>query len=193
MLSNIKKKIFSEPFNKNYDNLKYDSEGLWSITHHKDADLITQKILEYSNINSSIVDTTSGCGGNLISFSKYFNNITGIELCINRFNIMKNNLNQYTNKKINLINDDCLNYIYDNNYDIYFFDPPWGGPNYKKETNLDLYLSNKNIIDIIKKIEKNKLIILKIPYNYNINKISKYFNLLDKLELGNMIILIFKS
>ena len=106
---------------------------------------------------------------------------------------MENNLKQYTNKKITLINDNCLNHIYENNYDIYFFDPPWGGPNYKKEIKIDLYLSNNNIIDIIKKIEKDKLIILKIPYNYDINKVNKYFNILDKLDLGNIIILIFKS
>jgi len=193
MLSNIKKRIFPEPLNKNYNDLKYDSEGLWSITHHKEADLISKKILEYSDINAHIVDATAGCGGNLISFNKYFNNITGIELVLDRFIIMKNNLKQYTNNNITLINDDCLNYICDNNYDIYFFDPPWGGPNYKTEKNLELYLSKNNIIDVIKKIEKNKLIILKIPYNYNINKISIYFTILEQIEIGNMTILIFKN
>jgi len=106
---------------------------------------------------------------------------------------MKNNLKQYTDKNITLINDDCLNHIYKNNYDIYFFDPPWGGPNYKKENILDLYLSKINIINIIKKINKNKLIILKVPYNYDINKLTTSFTVLEKIEFGNILIIIFKT
>ena len=135
MLTNIKKKIFPEPLTNNYSNLKFDNEGLWSITHHKDADLISKKILEYCNKDDHILDATAGCGGNLISFSKYFKNITGIELNTKRFEYLENNIKFYTDEKINLINDDCLKIIGNNNYsfDIYFFDPPWGGPNYKKK------------------------------------------------------------
>jgi hypothetical protein len=63
----VLKKIFPEPKNKNYNNLNYDEEGLWSITHPKEADLISKTILKYNCYDDKIIDLTAGCGGNLIS------------------------------------------------------------------------------------------------------------------------------
>ena len=189
---NVKKKIFPELKNNNYNDLMYDEEGLWSITHPEYSDSITKTILKYSSSDSHIVDLTAGCGGNLISFGKYFNNVTGIEIDKNRFNILQNNINVY-NLNINLINDDCINYL-DKNYDIYFIDPPWGGPNYKYDNHLKLYLGDLEISDIINKIPKdeNKLIVLKIPYNYNYDYIKIKFNILSVEKYNNIIILYFK-
>jgi 16S rRNA G966 N2-methylase RsmD len=184
------KKIFPPPLNEDYSKLKYDNEGLWSLTHPEDADLISENILKYVNKDATIIDTTSGCGGNLISFSKYFTNITGVEIDKNRYNILQNNLECYKNDNITFINDDCLNII-NNNYDVYFFDPPWGGPKYKKKDNIELYLSDKPLYDIIKEIKNHKLIVIKIPYNYNLNKIVNNFNILEKIEKGNTIFLFF--
>lgn len=184
------KKIFPPPLNEDYSKLKYDNEGLWSLTHPEDADLISENILKYVNKDATIIDTTSGCGGNLISFSKYFTNITGVEIDINRYNILQNNLECYKNDNITFINDDCLNII-NNNYDVYFFDPPWGGPKYKKKDNIELYLSDKPLYDIIKEIKNHKLIVIKIPYNYDFNKIINNFNILEKIEKGNTIFLFF--
>ncbi len=184
------KKIFPPPLNEDYSKLKYDNEGLWSLTHPEDADLISENILKYVNKDATIIDTTSGCGGNLISFSKYFTNITGVEIDKNRYNILQNNLECYKNDNITFINDDCLNII-NNNYDVYFFDPPWGGPKYKKKDNIELYLSDKPLYDILKEIKNHKLIVIKIPYNYDLNKIINNFNILEKIEKGNTIFLFF--
>ena len=191
-MNNINKKIFPEPIEKDYTKIKYDNEGLWSLTTYNLADLISETILEIvKDPDKKIIDTSCGCGGNLISFSKYFNNITAIELNFNRFTFVKNNLSLYSNKKIEIINGDCLNYIYKYDYDIYFFDPPWGGPNYKNKQNIDLYLSNKSLNVIIEKLSKNKLIVIKVPYNYNIKLIKNKYEIINKLTLGNMNILFF--
>lgn len=194
MLINIKKKIFSEPLDKNYTNLKYDNEGLWSITHYKEADYITNQLLKYCDTDKSILDATAGCGGNFISLSKHFKNVTAIELNKSRFEYLNNNIKHFKHNNITLINDDCLNIINNDQYDfdIYFFDPPWGGPNYKKKDNIDLFLSNINIIEVIKKIKKNKMVILKVPYNYNIKCLKKYFNVIETYSLENIIILFIK-
>jgi predicted RNA methylase len=186
----VLKKIYPEPKNKDYSKLNYDEEGLWSITHPNDADNISKQILKFSNVNSKIIDLTAGCGGNLISFGKYFNNVTGIELCIERFNILKNNIKSYE-YNINIINDDCVNYL-EKDYDIYFIDPPWGGPDYKLAQDLKLYLSNIELVDIIKKI-KNKMIILKIPYNYNYDYIKENYNILLNEKYNNINIIYFKT
>lgn len=189
----ISKKIFPPPLNNDYSNLQFDNEGLWSLTHPENADLISQSILEYVDENDKLIDTTGGCGGNLISFCKYFNNITAVEINTNRFKFLKNNIKQYTDKKIEFINDDCLNIIYKNNYDVLFFDPPWGGPMYKKKENIELYLSDKSLFEILKKIKNYKLIVIKVPYNYNIQLINDNFNVVKKIESGNMIFLFFNN
>ena len=39
--------------------------------------------------------------------------------------------------------------MYNLKQDVVFIDPPWGGKNYKSKKNLDLFLSNINIIKIL--------------------------------------------
>jgi len=187
---NINQKIFPEPLNKDYSKLQYDNEGLWSLTTYNLADLISEQILEIvDNNNLHIIDTCCGCGGNLISFIKYFKNVTAIELDKNRFTYMQNNIKCYTNKSINLINGDCIDYLFKADYDIYFFDPPWGGPSYKKKQNIELYLSKYSLNDILKKLKKDKLVVVKVPYNYNTQLIAKGYKIIKKLTLGNMNVL----
>ncbi len=181
------KKIFPEPSNSNYNGLKVDEEGLYSITHPKDANIISETIIDImgkSDLN--IIDMTAGCGGNMISFMKYFNSVTGIEIDNSRFKILKDNLNKYPYKNYNIINDDVNNINIDN-YDVYFLDPPWGGPDYKHNPNIQLYLSNIKIEDFILKMPKNKLIILKLPFNYNIDFFKKY--MIKKLLINNILII----
>lgn len=171
---------------------KYDNEGLWSITHVTDAEYLSKKILQIANdINIKIIDMTAGCGGNLISFVLNFKHVTGVELDSNRYDMLKHNVNQYKhNCNINLINDDCLNQISDE-YDVYFFDPPWGGPKYKKEDSVKLYLSEVELRDIIKLINKNKLVVLKLPFNYDYEYIKQEYILLEDTLIKNTRFIIF--
>ena len=171
------KKIFPEPSNNDYTGLDYDEEGLYSITHPKEADKISELIIEILGTNNiHIVDLTAGCGGNMISFIKYFNKVSGIEINKNRYDILKVNLSKYAFNNYELINTNSLGINY-NNYDVFFIDPPWGGPDYKKNINIELYLSEVKLYDFILMLPKNKLIVLKLPFNYNIdcftNKIIK--------------------
>jgi 16S rRNA G966 N2-methylase RsmD len=187
----VLKKIYPPPTDNNYNLLNYDDEGLWSITHPNDADVISKTILEFCNKELNIIDLTAGCGGNLISFGKYFNNVTGIEYNKDRFEILKTNISCY-NYEINIINDDCYNYL-NNNYDIFFIDPPWGGPDYKLNNNLKLYLSNNELKDIIENIPKNKFIVIKIPFNYNYEYIKENYNILKIQNFNNIVIIYFKN
>ena len=130
----VLKKIYPKPLNNDYSNLNYDNEGLWSITHPDEANIISKNILKYYSKNNKIIDLTAGCGGNLLSFGKFFDNVVGIEFDKERYNILKNNISWY-NYNIKIFNDDCLNYL-NNDYDIFFLDPPWGGPEYKNSINM---------------------------------------------------------
>lgn len=177
----LKKKIF--PLTKNYDKLEFDQEGLWSITHPDQAETISEIIKTHyisKNNNSSrivIVDATAGLGGNLISFSKYFKKVFGIEIDQNRFEMLKNNVEQYDLNNITLLNGNCIDFLKKLKSNIVFFDPPWGGPDYKTSMNIEIKIDNKPLSNIINLLEsKTKLICIKLPLNYNmeslVNKIK---------------------
>ena len=74
---NILKKIYPPPMDNNYEKMDYDEEGLWSITHPNEANNISTNLLKYVNKDNKIIDLTAGWV-NLISFGKYFNNVTGL-------------------------------------------------------------------------------------------------------------------
>lgn len=190
----LKSKIF--PYTKNISKLKYDDEGLWSITHPDDAKYISILIkqeLEKNGItnNINVLDATAGLGGNLISFAKFFNFVTGIEIDKKRFDMLVNNVSCYNITNVSLINNDCIEYLKNNDSNditVYFIDPPWGGPDYKKHDTIDVFLDKYNMYQIIKLIPKNKIVVLKVPYNYNLN-LLKEFNLSIK-KIRNILIII---
>lgn len=187
METSIIYKIF--PIIKNSSLLKYDTEGLWSISLPNDADKISLLILNNFGFNLNILDGTAGIGGNVISFAKYFKSVCCIELNKERFNILKNNITIYELNNVTLINDDCTNHL-NNYYDIYFFDPPWGGKDYKYKENLRFKLGNYSLDNIIIKIKNfnNKPIIFKLPNNYDLNEFSNYNYTINKIK--NYIIII---
>ena len=166
MDSKIINKIF--PLTENYNMLKYDKEGVWSISLPSDADLISKLI--YNDIGyNTIFDGTAGLGGNTISFAKYFKNVIAVEINNERFDLLKNNLQVYNFNNILLINDDYINQL-DSICDGFFFDPPWGGPDYKNN------IVRMNLTDLIYRIKNinDKKIFLKLPKNYDMNEFSDF-------------------
>ena len=184
----VLKKIFPMPPNNNYIGLNYDEEGLYSITYPKDADQISLSIIEILGTKDIyIIDLTAGCGGNMISFMKYFTKVTGVEINNNRYNILKANLAKYSFNNYELICGDTTQ-LELNDYDVFFIDPPWGGPDYKKNISVELYLSDLKLEDFIIKLPKNKLIVLKLPFNYNINNLNK-FHIIKQYLIHNILII----
>jgi 16S rRNA G966 N2-methylase RsmD len=168
-------KIFPKPL---HDNLSYDVEGLWSITHPDEAELISIniiKILELQNMpKNHILDMTAGCGGNTISFCNYFKDVTAVENNEIRFKLLQQNLNCYNYNNYKLINGDSIQCI-DNIYDVFFIDPPWGGPNYKYEKSTNFGINNMSLNEVTKILRsKDKIVIWKLPFNYNLNEFDKF-------------------
>ena len=172
----VLKKIFPQENCKNINNLKYDKEGLWSISHPDSADTLSKNIITYNLDIKTICDMTASIGGNTLSFAKCFENVISIEYDKNRFQYLQNNINNYNFKNIILFNNNSTKLIKNLPYqiDAVFIDPPWGGPNYKKEDNIEIKLGSyklNEIITILKKFSYNnnkiKLIIFKLPYNYH--------------------------
>lgn len=179
-----------------YSKIQYDSEGLYSITNPLEAEEISQLIkLNFTNSNLlNIFDGTGGLGGNTINFSKYFKNVTTCEINNERYNMLVNNIDQYNLKNVTKINIDSVNYLFENynKFDVYFFDPPWGGPSYKKHKNLTLKMGNKSLLEIAQFLKNkviNKILVYKIPFNYNLNEFFEFDYKLYKINKYYIIIL----
>jgi len=187
----VKEKIFPKQDNLNMEKLQYDSEGLYSISHPEDAEFISDEIKKFKGTNElDIFEGTAGLGGNIISFANNFKSVTGVEHNDLRFEMLKNNVECYNLQNIKLINGNCLDNL-NLNYDVYFFDPPWGGPDYKNHNNLELYIGNKSIPEIIKLLPTNRTVVLKVPYNYNINLLKDYDFIIKKLR--NILIILINT
>ena len=225
------------PLMKNFNNfgkIKIDDDSFSYITIREIADLISKIIsyhlLEY-NLNPQkiiIADYTSGVGGNVLSFAKYFKFIYAIEKSDIRSEYLKNNINVYGYKNIIVINKCAIEFNNNDlikiNPNVIFIDPPWGGNDYKNNENLLLNLGEfkieELIINICKKYsdyyeelikekpkEKNnnyntKIIVLKLPKNYNIEYLYNYIKLHNNFNnyviklylyiLNKMLIVIFE-
>ena len=205
------------PVLKNFNNfskIKIDEESFCYITIREIADM-TSKIICYHllqyNLNPQkikIVDYTSGVGGNVLSFSKYFKNVYAVEICSKRADFLQNNINIYGFKNIEVINKCAIEFNADElikiNPTVVFMDPPWGGSNYKSNENLLLKLGPMSIeeliIDITSKFSNyykkyteenpkekinnfnNKFIVIKLPKNYDIEHLYNYIQQNNNFE-----------
>ena len=200
----ILNKLFPCPPNNNYDNLMIDAESVSYITTPYNSEIIVGIIdsLIPKNVlrnDITILDGTACVGGDSISFGKMFGNVISSEINIKRYKMLMNNLNVFQLFNFITVNDYFINIIKRiNNIDIVYLDPPWGGKNYKYQNNLRLQISNIYIDDLINMIfEKNtiKMIVLKLPKNYdfyNLYKLTKKPDItIIMYELYKMMIIVF--
>tara|TARA_E500000178_G_scaffold162512_1_gene162054 strand:+ start:2820 stop:3464 length:645 start_codon:yes stop_codon:yes gene_type:complete len=199
MNDKLLKKIFPKENCSNIKNLKYDNEGLWSISYPDLADSLSKQIKVFDNESfklNVIVDATAGIGGNVLSFAKIFNKVYSIEINDKRFEYLENNVKNYCYDNIKCIKGDSIKLIKEglvdvkDNPDVVFFDPPWGGPAYKYVKDIELKIGESNfyeIIDLIFTLNKVKLVVLKLPFNYNFLELINYCNSKNLISQFNII------
>ena len=190
----------------NNKTLQITDKGLYSITKSNDAIWITNLILKFIKNettlhpkNTTIIDSTSGIGGNSINFAKYFNKVNSVEINEIHYNVLKNNINALNIKNINIYHNNFLNLINANKLhgDIFFIDPPWGGKSYKSFKYFFLKIGKLPLINVLNILYENKFkyVVLKAPYNLNISLLvgsTKYDNInIYKNLKKNMLIVIF--
>lgn len=190
----------------NNKKLQITDKGLYSITKSDDAVWITNLILKFiknettlNPKNTTIIDSTSGIGGNSIHFSKYFNKVNSIEINEIHYNVLKNNIDALNIKNINIYHNNFLNLVNTNKLcgDIFFIDPPWGGKSYKNFKYFFLKIGKLPLINVLNILyeSKYKYVVLKAPYNLNISLLVgaiKYDNInIYKNSKKNMLIIIF--
>lgn len=223
-LFNIKKKIFPKIGDDRIHRLLIDEESLKYITFASAAQQITNIIMNNlsdlpcpdDKINIDrwnlmplvermkklvITEMTAGVGGNVLNFAKYFKYVNAIEIDKIRYRYLTQNVLTYEFENVNCYNDDSVNLLIKNDdivQDIIFFDPPWGGKNYKKYATLRLTFGDFTIEDICKKLfqrNRNSMIIIKLPNNYDFdylqNECQEYS--ITKHCLDRMTIIVLKK
>lgn len=188
IINNKIMRIFPQLKNpNNYSKLKIDDESFNYITIREIADLTSKIICHHLikfNINPQkikIVDYTAGVGGNVLSFSKFFNKVFAVEIQKNRYEYLINNVNVYEYDNVLCINDSSINFnekfLIDINPNVIFVDPPWGGNTYKENESLRLKLGDMPIeylaIDIFTKLYENIIKKEKLTIELNNKKIYK--------------------
>ena len=157
--------------------MRLSEQGKYSATAQRFSKQICQRIQEnyYSNISNAVItDACAGNGGDTIVFSKKFKHVNSIEKDLNEFEYLKGNVKFLKLKNVTLINNSCLKTSLEQ--DIIYFDPPWGGPNYKNHNVVDLFLDGQNINDIVLQLINKctvKLIVLKVPHNFGLKEFKK--------------------
>ena len=168
----------------NVSKLKMAPNSSYSITKPKDAKQIEEFINKHiPSKKLAILDGTANVGGDVINFGLNPNvdRIVAIEINADTFAMLENNIRVYgLEKKIQVIHGNSLDIIEKcangEHFDILFLDAPWGGTMYKKQKFLDLEMSGKKLVDIVKMAQKCRNIdniMLKIPFNYNLYQLIR--------------------
>jgi 16S rRNA G966 N2-methylase RsmD len=100
---------------------------------------IMTNILSKSNLKQlHILDANANIGMDSVEFCKHFDRVSSIEYYESYAKALAYNLKDFKNKTVYW--GSCLDFIKDKklceNIDVIYFDPPWGGENYRKIVDL---------------------------------------------------------
>ena len=170
-------KIFPPADNVDRSKLMMTDIGLYSITPYIEADTMVDIIAKHiaKSLDKLIItESNGGLGGNTIAFAKRFLTVNTVEYSNLHCDILRHNIKIYGYQNVNLYCTSYLNVFEQLQQDIVFMDPPWFGPGYKYAKKLYLYIGEYLIEDIINMIKsKIKLLVLKVPFNYDIDYFKK--------------------
>jgi len=163
-------------FPANNDKILIDAVGKYSISLPDKTQIITNLIEKHINsTNITITDAMACIGGDTLSFSQRFAKVNAIEFDKIRFDYLKHNMELFNCKNIDYYNEDYLKLITKLKQDVIYIDPPWGGPEYKVKKSIKIKIGETKLEDICDQIiEKKlcKLLVLKLPYNYDLMELK---------------------
>lgn len=168
----------------------FTSEAQYSASPMKASEGMVSEIIQRLNENGfngkeiSFLDGTSNCGADAINsviISKNLQHsfrISAIELNPLNYQALKENITLFgCDAHIDPIQADVVEWLKNEgekrSFTCMYFDPPWGGKDYKMADKVQLYLSGINIWTLCREImsrssdRRPKLIVVKGPSNWN--------------------------
>jgi hypothetical protein len=171
-----------------YSKLLLNKEGRYSITRRNESEYIIDYMYLKVGIleTKTITDATACMGGDTINFSMHFEKVRGIEINSENFKLLQNNINTFGCKNVELYCGDSteiINWI----SDVVYVDPPWGGPSYRNEKNVELCMGKKRLDvwlqDLMSGPYRPSHVFLKVPFNYNPIKLTFLQNFMEMSEV----------
>jgi predicted RNA methylase len=174
-------------------NLILTKEGEYSVSRPNAAEKISYLILANAKTKRiphyEIVDATACNGGNTLSFTKNFAKVTAVEINPDNFAALRKNMSangvrevksrrpwRSVFKGLRLLCDDFTLCYQRFCCPIVFFDPPWGGRDYKTKLSIDLQLSGIDVAVIIRDMFKScsmQMAAIKVPKNFNRSRFAR--------------------
>lgn len=171
--------------------IQLTTEGIYSISDNVGSSKLVYLIQKYFKSNDLIItDATGNNGSDTIAMGLKFTHVNSIEINPVNFKVLEHNVkNVYKLDNVDLYNDDSLEILKKLTQDIIYIDAPWGGTDYKKYKQMELFMSKKSMGDIFNEFKsKTKLFIYKLPKNYDFTNfiqttmITKYYLYLHKKQ-----------
>jgi hypothetical protein len=149
--------------------LRFDDEALWSTTDQVTADKITRDLGKLFPRSTVITDGTACVGGNTYSFAQHFAHVRAYELAPIRADYLVHNLSVLGSDNCTVRCGNVLDLVpKDGMHDVLFLDPPWGGPEYKNEDKVSLYLSDVPLAEACRRLRDHvQYFALKVPTNFD--------------------------
>lgn len=107
--------------------------------------------------------------------------------------MLEHNLSVIHSTNVTCHNGDAIELLPELEQDIIFFDPPWGGPEYKSQSVVDIFLSGKSMAEICESVkDKVTYVVLKLPNNFNLEPFRDAVSAvkIDEHRLHKMLLLI---
>lgn len=196
-------KFFPKLGKTDLSKLRITPEGEYSVSRPKEAkqilDLVVQSIRPHKPRDLTVLDLTSNVGGDTIHFATKFGKVIGLEWNPDNFKVLKHNIATYGLQNVEIHNTDSTKSFPKYKADVVIVDPPWGGPQYKEKKNLNLFLGDMNLFDLLNKLStkkgwKPKFVVAKVPFNFHFGGIHALtgFEWVKRFKIRNFYILIFK-
>lgn len=172
------RRLFPSSPHVDYNQLQLSHESTYSMTLPPESEKMSNLIkYRYPQVQT-IADMNANVGGNTINFAKHFKQVYSIELDAPTASMLSHNLKLYKCSNTVVRNESCV--TSDVRADLYFYDPPWTGIYYQMHSVLDLYLDNKNIVDVLR-----TPFCLKAPSNYNMSRLLAKFRHIEVHNFKN--------
>ncbi|QJX70940.1 hypothetical protein F-liban_171 [Faustovirus] len=172
--------------------LKITYEGIYSITSPKIMRIIINEInkrLAIAPSKITITDATANCGGSVLALARVYGSINAVEISHETMAVLQHNVGLYNITNVKFVESDYTKVMCDLKQDVVFIDPPWGGRGYDVRANIRLRLGDLSLIDIAKKLylgKLTKLIVMKLPYNYDLTEFTDLE--FSKIKIGNVLL-----
>jgi predicted RNA methylase len=187
------KELFPRKSGVDYSKLKLTPEGEYSITKRKDGETLLKhmKSILKTTKDKDITDLTGNVGGDTILFGLNFKKVDSIEMNPENFEALKNNVETFRLKNVDLHEGDSTK-IFNWKTDVLYIDAPWGGPDYKEKKELDLYLGDTRVDQFVKEVmvreNAPKYVFMKVPRNYKFDR----FDNIEKFKIRGYYLILLK-